>query len=291
MGRAIGLKKSMFAGVRIAGKHDPNSPQHMIWVPAHLKGGVFISQRASFSAYVNSNRGKKDASGKVQADLFNFTAWGKLADACARSCSVGRALDLECTPTSYLKPIVDAAGNPVMNRNGTQLQIPTVSFRIDNIVFAEEAAEVIATELAAGQRPAGWDDRNNQQAQVYWREICARHNAEQPNFQAGKFKNARIILPQGQGIQLVDPETRQPIAVPMAAPAGNVAGVAAAVGTVMPAAPAYGAPAPTSGLPTPPAGYVYNPQGQLVPATQYAPAAPAAPAPVYGAPMAAGAVY
>jgi len=276
MGRAIGLKKSMFAGARIAGKHDPNTPQHMIYVPAHMKAGAFISQRASFSAYVNSNRGKKDATGKVLGDLFNFTAWGKLADACCRSLSVGRALDLECTPTSYLKPIVDAAGNPVMNRAGTQLQIPTVSFRVDNIVFAEEAAEVIARELQAGIRPVGWDDRANQQAQTVWRQICAQNNAQMPNYPAGTFVNARIIIPQGAGIQLVDPETRQPIAV-QAPVAGTVPGVAANVGTVMPAAPAP-APAP-AGLPTPPAGYMYNATGQLVPA--------AAPAPVAAAPAAA----
>ena len=286
MGRAIGLKKAFFAGARVAGKHDPTAPQHMIYVPAHLKNGAFISQRASFSAYVNSNRGKKDSTGKVLGDLFNFTAWGKLADAMSRSCSVGRAMDLLCTPTSFLKPIVDAAGNPVMNRSGTQLQIPTVSFRIDDPVFAEEAAEVIARDLAAGLRPVGWDDRANQQAQTVWRQICATNNAELPNFAAGTFKNARIIIPQGVGIQLVDPETRAPIAVPMAAPAGTVAGVAAAVGTVMPAAaPVYAAPAAPAGIPVPPAGYVYNPQGQLVPAM-----APVA-APVVGQPAAAGAVY
>lgn len=266
MGRAIGLKGAFFAGARIAGKHDPNAPAHMIFVPAHLKNGVFISQRASFSAYVNSNKGKKDATGKIQADLFNFTAWGKLANAVARGCSVGRALDLFCTPTSYLKPIVDAAGNPVMNRNGTQLQIPTVSFRIDNIVFAEEAAEVIAAELREGRRPVGWDDRSNQQAQTYWRQICAENNAVQPNWAAGIFKYARILMPTGQGIQLVDPNTRQPIAVPTAAPAGNVAGVMQAANTVMqPAA-----------RPNIPAGYVMRADGSLVPA-----AAPATPAPGY----------
>ncbi|RLF86267.1 hypothetical protein DRN34_03645 [Thermococci archaeon] len=282
MGRAIGLKKAMFAGARIAGKHDPTAPQHMIYVPAHMKDGQFISQRSSFSAYVNSNRGKKDATGKVLGDVFNFTAWGKLADATARSCSVGRALDLECTPTSFLKPIVDAAGNPVMNRAGTQLQIPTVSFRIDNIVFAEEAAEVIAREVQEARRPPGWDNRSDQQAQTLWRQICAQNNAKVADFAAGTFVNARIIIPQGVGIQLVDPETRQPIAVPQATPAGNVAGVMAAAGTVMqPAAPPMAAPA---GLPLPPAGYAYNAQGQLVQA-----AAPVA-APV-AAPAAAGAVY
>jgi len=304
MGRAIGLKKTMFSGARIAGKHDPSAPQHMIYVPAHMKNGQFISQRVSFSAYVNSNRGKKDATGKVIGDLFNFTAWGKLADAIARSGSVGRALDLECTPTSYLKPITDAAGNPVMNRAGTQLQIPTVSFRIDNIVFAEEAAAVIANELATGLRPVGWDDQANQQAQTTWRQICAANNARVPDYQSGIFVNARVIMPQGQGIQLVDPETRAPINVQQPMPyAGNVAGVQQNVGNVMPGQ-TYQAPAPAAQPvqtpPTPPAGYAYNAQGQLVqlaPAPGAVPnnaqvnAMPGVPAPGVGAPAAAGAVY
>lgn len=296
MGRAIGMKRADFAGARVAGKHDPTAPQHMIYVPAHMKNGAFVSQRASFSAYVNPVRGKKDATGKVLGDQFQYTVWGKLADACARSCSVGRALDLFCTPTSYLKPIVDAVGNPVMNRNGSQLLIPTVTFRVDDIIFAEEAAEVVIGEIKAGLRPAGWDDRENQQAYTLFRNICIERNAELPNYPLGTFRNARIIMPNGVGIQLVDPETRQPIAVPMAAPAGTVAGVAAAVGTVMPAA----APA---ALPTPPAGYAYNAQGQMVvaapvaaaPVMAPAPAAipvPAVPAvPVVGQPAVAGAVY
>jgi len=288
MGRAIGMKKAELIGARIAGKHDPNAPKHMIYVPAHMKAGNFISQRVSFSVYVNANRGKKDpATGKVQADNFNCTAWGKLADAIARGGSVGRAFDLFCTPTSYLKPIVDAAGNPVMNRNGTQLQIPTVSFRVDDMIFGEEATSVVANEVAQGLRPAGWNNPADQQAQAVWRQTCAQHNAQVPNFQMGTFVNARIIMPSGVGIQLVDPETRQPINV-QAPVAGTVPGVAANVGTVMPGqpAPAYTAPAPAApapAAPAVPAGYVLQADGTMVPAAS-TPAA-AAPAP------AAGAVY
>ena len=281
MGRAIGLKSANFSGVRIAGKHDPSAPKHMIWVPAHVnQAGTFVSQRVSFSGYLNSNRGKKDATGKVQADLFNFVAWGKLADAVARSGSVGRALDLKCEPTSYLKPITDANNNPVMAQNGTQLQINTCAFRLEGLVFGEEARDLVLNEIAQGLRPAGWDNPQDQQATAIWRQICANNNAQVPNYQSQIFGHARIIMPTGT---VVDPETRQPIAVgaPAAAPAAAMPGVMHNVGTVMPAAPVMtpAAPAaPVVNAPAIPAGYVQDAAGNVVPAaTMTAPAPAAAP--------------
>ena len=242
-------------GARLAGTYGVAPSQSSIWwVPAHLNAtGKFISQMCSFSVYSNDGIGKKDATGKPEANVFNIVVWGKRADAIAKYGSVGRALDLSYVLRSWKKPVVDAAGNPVMNRAGNPRSENIITLSVEGLRFREESWNTIKAELKAGQRPIGWDDRDNQAAQVAWTKIKDDKKVLQPNWAGGFFGCARIVMPKGQ-YTLADPTTKQALPAGCIPAATTQAGIQQNVQQTM-------NPAPSNQLP---AGYGRDTAGNVV---------------------------
>jgi hypothetical protein len=206
MGRAIGIVGAFMAGIRVAGE--------LTYIPAHIKNGKQISARIQIPVYRNSNRGTNQRTGeKGRVDSFKLVAWGKLADVCARSLPKGTAIDVFAEPQSYLGTLFNQDGSPRLDNAGQVIQTTKVSFTILSIVFGEDSEKHIAGEIAAGRRPQFWNVPNHQDYQS-WKSIL---QAKQQLTWDGtnRFGYARVVIPQGAGIQL-DMSVYQPKGAPAA---------------------------------------------------------------------------
>lgn len=203
---------STFSGLRVASSN---------YFPAHSKNGVNISQRCTINAFMNI--ASKANNGEGRNDVISFTAWGKLADVCAKSMSPGK--EFHCS--AKLKTF-DARvwynQQPVTMGDGTVLTTKKVGFSITELTFGDESAKHIANEIQSGIRPVDW---NAAGAPGYagWREKLKQRNALVFDPTQPVFGYAKVILPQGPGIGAYAAQA----AAPVFAPAGTGAAVEAAV--------------------------------------------------------------
>ncbi len=194
MGRAISLKGSFFAGVRVAGE--------LTYIPAHIKNGKKINSRVIIPIYANSNRGTDQKTGEQgRSDEFKLVAWGKLADVCCKSLPKGKAIDAFADPQSYIGKKYNADGSLHLDVAGMPIEEKKVAFTIMNIVFGEESTKVIAEEIQKGRRPINWNVPNHPDFQM-WIQILQANQAAVWDGRSPKFGYARVIVPQGPGIQL-----------------------------------------------------------------------------------------
>jgi hypothetical protein len=143
-GTSAGMCSAQFTGLRVS-----NTP---LYIPAHEKNGQTISAQCKLRAYVNHPKGKR-------SDVFDFTAWGKLADVCAKSCMPGKEFHAEVEPESYNgKVYADEGKRLVTNSNGTECLVRRVGFRITKIRFGAESKKQIDMEIQKAIRPADWND-------------------------------------------------------------------------------------------------------------------------------------
>jgi len=193
-GRSIGMAGCFMAGVRIAGD--------LTYVPAHIKNGVRINARATIPVYRNSHRGTDQKSGeKGRKDTFKLVAWGKLADTCCRSLSRGTAIDVFAEPHSYLGKVYNMNGSLRTDVAGQPIEINKVGFTILNIVFGEESDKTVETEIQNGRRPMHWNVRNHQDWAL-WTAMLQDRQRKVWDGRSPKFEFARVVVPQGPGIQL-----------------------------------------------------------------------------------------
>lgn len=191
MSRSIGIAGAFFAGVRVAGK--------LTYVPEHMKAGKKVNSRCVIPVYKNSHRGTNAKTGEQgRSDSFKFVAWGKLADTCAKSLPVGKAIDCLTDPQSYLGNLFAIDGSIRMDNAGIPIQVNKISFTIMNIVFGEESAKSIDEEVATGRRPVNWSVPTHPDYQL-WTSILHQRQAVVWNGEA-EFGYARVVVPQGQGI-------------------------------------------------------------------------------------------
>lgn len=193
-GRAIGMAGCFMAGVRVAGE--------LTYVPQHIKNGVKINARAVIPVYRNSHRGTDQKSGeKGRKDTFKLVAWGKLADTCCRSLSRGTAIDVFAEPHSYLGKVYNMDGSLRTDVAGQPIEINKVGFTILNIIFGEESEKTIEAEIANGRRPMYWNVRNHQDWAL-WTAMLQDRQRRVWDGRSPKFEFARVVVPQGPGIQL-----------------------------------------------------------------------------------------
>jgi len=144
MGSSAGMCNSNFSGLRVA-----NQP---LYIPSHVKNGQTIGAQLKFRAFVNHPRGKK------ASDIFDFTAWGKLADSLAKSLMKGKELHCECEPESYYGKVRNDKKEYIMNSDGTALTVLKTGFRITKPRLSDSTQKQIDAEIASGYRPANWND-------------------------------------------------------------------------------------------------------------------------------------
>jgi single-stranded DNA-binding protein len=150
------------------------------------------------------NIASKANNGEGRNDVINLTAWGKLADVCAKSMSPGK--EFHCS--AKLKTF-DARvwynQQPVTMGDGTVLTTKKVGFSITELTFGDESAKHIANEIQSGIRPVDW---NAAGAPGYaaWREKLKQRNALVFDPTQPVFGYAKVILPQGPGIGAYTPQ-------------------------------------------------------------------------------------
>lgn len=201
MSRAIGIGSSHFSGIRTAGNPTTGAP-HLTYIPPHTKGGKKISAKLSFNGFLNSHRGTNQRTGEQgRSDVFPFVAWGKLATTCAKTLSIGKAIDATCTPQSYRGRLFNPDGTQRVDAAGVGIEIDKISFTITNIVFGEETPKTIEREIQDARRPQQWNNPNHPDWQT-WLEILKQRMALVWDGQSQTFGYARVVIPQGPGIAL-----------------------------------------------------------------------------------------
>lgn len=262
-GSARSMDTHHFSGLRIAST---------TYFPAHSKNGLNVSQRCTINAFMNI--ASRANNGEGRNDVIPLTAWGKLADVCAKSMSPGKEFHCGAKLKTY-EARVFHNDQPITAPDGTLIMVRKIGFSITELTFGEESSKHIANEIQSNVRPADWNMAGSAGYGV-WREKLKLRNALVFDPTLPVFGYAKVILPQGPGIGAY---TVQPVgmtAAPVAAGAVEAAVVAAAgnpavanaalfqPNPVMPTAvatPAAGpgaalfAPAPVSpGFVAPPAG-------------------------------------
>jgi len=205
------MQSSDFFGLRVASCN---------YFPAHSKNGSNVSQRCTINAFMNI--ASKANNGEGQSTVVPLTAWGKLADVCAKSMSPGKEFHCSAELKGYEARVFHNQ-QPVVMPDGTTLTTNKLGFSITKLLFGEESAKHIANEIQSGIRPADWNLAGSAGYNA-WRETLKLRNTLAFDPTQPVFGYAKVILPQGPGIGAYTP---QATAAPVFAPA--TAAVEAAV--------------------------------------------------------------
>lgn len=191
--------------VRVAGE--------LQYIPEHVdSAGKKSSAQCNFSVYANGKKRKDGSEGRK--DTFRLTAWGKLADACARGLHAGMAIDVLGKLQSYKARVwvVDASGNrvPMQDAAGQPVMQTKVGLTIEDFQFAEENSKFIADEISKGRRPQFWNVTGHQHFAAYKKALQDKVAAKQM-YTPGmtKFGFANVYTPPGATIT-----AGQPVAQP-----------------------------------------------------------------------------
>lgn len=216
-GSARSMQNSDFFGLRVASCN---------YFPAHSKNGVNISARCTINAFMNI--ASRANNGEGQSTVIPLTAWGKLADVCAKSMSPGKEFHCAADLKGYEARVFHNQ-QPVVLADGTTLTTNKLGFSITKLLFGEESAKHIANEIQSGIRPPDWNQAGSAGSNA-WRETLLKRNALAFDPTQPVFGYAKVILPQGPGIGAYTPQAA-PAAAFVASPAGAVeAAVVAAAG-------------------------------------------------------------
>ncbi len=223
-GSARSLQSASFGGLRVASTY---------YTPAYSKNGENVSAKLEINAFINQVR-KTD-------QIIKLTAWGKLADSCAKSMSNGKEFSaFNCELNVYDKrifmpnPIIGQPGTAILKSDGSPLTMKAQSYTIGKLGYGMESEKHIAREIQAGIRPIGWNVMGSVEA-AQWKEILISRKAIQfdPNSPTGTFGYATIRMPQGVGIGAYIPnqtQTAAPLAAPLAQPVLATVAVAPVAG-------------------------------------------------------------
>lgn len=223
-GSARSMQNTDFFGLRVASTN---------YFPAHSKNGVNISARCTINAFMNI--ASRANNGEGQSTVVPLTAWGKLADVCAKSMSPGKEFHCSAELKGYEARVFHNQ-QPVVMPDGTTLTTNKLGFSITKLLFGEESAKHIANEIQSGIRPPDWNLAGSPGSNA-WRELLQKRNAMAFDAAQPVFGYAKVILPQGPGIGAYTPQATGTFATPQAgaveAAVVNAAQNPAAVGAAL----------------------------------------------------------
>ena len=192
-GSARSLQNSTFSGLRVASSN---------YYPAHSKNGVNISQRCTINAFMNI--ASRANNGEGRNDVVQLTAWGKLADVCAKSMSPGKEFHCSAKLKTFMARVFHNDA-PVVAPDGTVITTRKIGFSITELTFGEESAKHIANEIQSGIRPPDWNQAGSP-GYTTWREKLKLRNALAFDPTQPVFGYAKVFLPQGPGIGAYTPQ-------------------------------------------------------------------------------------
>ena len=249
-----GIVTMTIIGARVATSVDAKkNAKKMTYHPTFVNGkGKDVSSRLTIPVLVNL-KGQEVPSNML------ITAWGGMADVCAKALSPGREINMIVEPRQYTT-VYKVKGQPVLINN-EPLNITGYSYNLKEISFGTESASFIANEIARGLRGSNWfkpgsDDQlalNERRKQIN----ATEYTANSPSFGYAVVAN-----------------TGETTATTPVAP-------------VAPAAPTAPAVSPT--LPT--GGFTPEMLAAAMAAMQQTTAAPASVAPPMGTPVTATTIF
>ncbi len=120
----------------------------MMYYPAYQNAkGEDKSARLTIPVLVNIRNQEKPSNMQI-------TAWGKMADVCAKALSPGREISFVVEPRQY--DSVYKIKGQVVEINGQTLKLTGYSYNLKSINFGSESASFIANDIAKGIRGADW---------------------------------------------------------------------------------------------------------------------------------------
>ena len=225
---STGFITASIASARVAGTVE-NPP--ITYIPAHSIGGKVNQQSARFTVYVNSNKGTNRDGTPGRSDKYTLVAWGPLADACARCLPRGTEISGVVRPGSYRGRVYDSAGKLYTDNAGAVVTTEKISFTLtESPVFGNPSKKVIEYEVANGRRPEHWNNPAHPDSQT-WAAILQEKHAEQYVPGSKVFGNAKVVLPQGEGVLMVTQKPTGPATRMAPANTGAAAAGAGAAGT------------------------------------------------------------
>lgn len=185
-GTSIGMGSCNLVGLRVS---VPPT-----YIPGYEKNGQTINPCLKVRAFVNRKNGR--------SDIYDLRLWGKLADIGARSLSVGKEFHAELRPESYEGRVWKDKGKElVLNSDGTPVTVLKTAFVVKDIVFGAESNKHITDEIAAGKRPANYND--GAQGSAAWsatlkqRAACTTTRTETINGQTVEMFGHAIVRRAG----------------------------------------------------------------------------------------------
>jgi len=187
MGRNAGIFMGFGSNFRVSAP--------LSYTPGYVRAdGVQINQRVKIPCAINGLKNQK--TGVAGTDFFQFVAWGKLADFCAKTLNKGRAFDATVVPHTFQSRYFQN-NVPLVGANGQPILIDRVAFTITQFRIGEEAQELVDEEIRAGRRPQYWNVKNHPDNNIWAQIIATRKSATYiPGSQ--KFGYANVVLPNVQ---------------------------------------------------------------------------------------------
>ena len=144
-----GIMNLNVIGARVATSADgKEGAKKMMYYPAYKNDkGEDKSARLTIPVLINLRN-------QEQPSNILLTAWGKMADICAKALSPGREISFTAEPRQYMSQY-KIKGQPVLIE-GKPLNITGYSYTLKNISFGAESAAFVASEVARGLRGADW---------------------------------------------------------------------------------------------------------------------------------------
>jgi len=144
-----GIVTMQIMGARIATSTEPKEgSKRMTYYPEYKnQKGEDVNTRLTIPILVNvKNQG--------QPSNMLITAWGKIADVCAKALSPGREINLVVEPKQYQTQYKQKG--QVVLIGGQPLNITGYSYTLQKFSLGTESANFIASEIARGIRGVDW---------------------------------------------------------------------------------------------------------------------------------------
>lgn len=142
MSSSMGMATVSLVGVRVA--------RQPIYIPGYVKNGQTIQPSLKVRGLINDRNNKRIA--------LDLTLWGKLADSGAKSLSIGKEFHCTARPESYRGKVFDENRKPLLGKDGTPITVEKVGFVVKDLRYGADSPKQITAEIAAGIRPANWND-------------------------------------------------------------------------------------------------------------------------------------
>lgn len=196
MARAISENSISLFNVRVSSQTT--------FIPAHFKNGKRVQARIIIPVMTNSHRGTDQRTGEAgRKDNFKLILWGQRALTAAKSCSIGKELDVIGELNSYRAPVYNADGSLRLDNTGKSIEITKYSVRVNRIIFGDESPKFIANEIQSGKRPADYNIAGSAGYNAWMAQLTARKALKYTGL-GDTYGYARVSVPAGVQLDLSD---------------------------------------------------------------------------------------